>query len=429
MLEKSDFKKLIKSEDSKKAWSCFKCNCTIFPFNNHDITLEGTNSTKTPNAINISDHNSYEIDYLDNGLNCKFYDVNSFNSLSLDKESISFLHLNISSISKHLNSLEAFISSLNFNFKVIGISETRIFSKNTCYSMDGYDFFQTPTESMAGGTSLFICKSYMSIRRTDLEKSMYLAKSLESTFCEIPIKNQPNVIVGTIYKHPLMPVTEFSTKYLVNLLDKISKEGKLLVLLGDFNINLMQHKDPRILEFIDTLGSYLITPLINKPTRISSTSKTLIDNILISSNTCKIISGNFSTAISDHLIQFAVLNKSVSTPYEGKRTYKNWKKFDSISFADHFNNVNWEEYLCLENNNPNLSFDKFYDKLSELLRNHVPIKKLTKKQINKTKKPWITKDIIKLIHERDKLFKKFIRAKIKIKKATFTLNIKNIATS
>ena len=51
-----------------------------------------------------------------------------------------------------------------------------------------------------------------------------------------------NIIVGTIYKHPSMDLTDFSSNYLNNLLAKVSKKQKSVFLLGDFNIPLLNYK-------------------------------------------------------------------------------------------------------------------------------------------------------------------------------------------
>ena len=48
-------------------------------------------------------------------------------------------------------------------------------------------------------------------------------------------------IVGEIYKHPSMDLTDFNSNCVNNLLEKISKEQKSVLLLGDFNINLMNY--------------------------------------------------------------------------------------------------------------------------------------------------------------------------------------------
>ena len=51
---------------------------------------------------------------------------------------------------------------------------------------------------------------------------------------------QKSNIVGSIYKNPSMDLTDFdSSNYLNNLLEKVSKEQKYVVLLGDFNSNLI----------------------------------------------------------------------------------------------------------------------------------------------------------------------------------------------
>ena len=47
--------------------------------------------------------------------------------------------------------------------------------------------------------------------------------------------------------------------------------------------------------------------LILQPTRVTKKSKTLIDNIFFNSLEFATISGNITHSISDHLIQFVIL--------------------------------------------------------------------------------------------------------------------------
>ena len=56
---------------------------------------------------------------------------------------------------------------------------------------------------------------------------------MESTFIEIMNPKKSN-IVGTIYKHPSLDLTDFNSNYLNNFLEEISKEQKCVFLLGDF---------------------------------------------------------------------------------------------------------------------------------------------------------------------------------------------------
>ena len=97
----------------------------------------------------------------------------------------------------------------------------------------------TPS-SNNGGAGLFISNNVVYKPRNDLNKMLFSSKSLESVFIEIIFKHKKNIIVGCIYKHPHMDVSDFNSFYLSPLLSKISSENKGLVLLGDFNINLLQ---------------------------------------------------------------------------------------------------------------------------------------------------------------------------------------------
>ena len=80
--------------------------------------------------------------------------------------------------------------------------------------------------------------------------------------------------------------------------------------MGDFNINLLNedvHTPTN--EFIDLMTSYSFYPSITKPTRITTKSATLIDNIFTNSHT-KQTAGILVTDISDHLPIFLSTNLS-----------------------------------------------------------------------------------------------------------------------
>ena len=130
------------------------------------------------------------------------------------------------------------LSCTNKNFDVIAITETRI-TKNVFIisnlSINNYSTEFTPTESSAGVTLLYIANHLSYIPRQDL--NIYEKNELESTFIEIMNPRKSN-LVGSIYKHPSMDLTDFNSNYLSNLLEKVSKEQKSIFLLGNFNIIL-----------------------------------------------------------------------------------------------------------------------------------------------------------------------------------------------
>ena len=102
---------------------------------------------------------------------------------------------------------------------------------------------------------------------------------------------------------------------LTKFLEILSKEQKQVFLLGDFNINLLNYNDHQPTnDFLDSLASNSFIPYILHPTRITSHSKTLIDNIFSNYISPERISGNITSTISDHLPQFSFVPNILSNP-------------------------------------------------------------------------------------------------------------------
>ena len=87
------------------------------------------------------------------------------------------------------------LSSINKNFAVIAMTETRI-TKNVSLTnnltMSNFSFELTPTESSAGGTLLYIANHSSYKPRLDL--NIYKSTGLESSFIEIFKCKKSNII-------------------------------------------------------------------------------------------------------------------------------------------------------------------------------------------------------------------------------------------
>ncbi|XP_057298769.1 uncharacterized protein LOC130629535 [Hydractinia symbiolongicarpus] len=286
---------------------------------------------------------------------------------------------------------------LRHEFSFIGITETRFIKGSPPtfnYHIEGYQCLSTPTESSAGGSLLYISDQYNFIPRTDLDDIMYQYKYLKSSFAEMILPNTTNLIVG---RHPCMSTNSFNRDFLKPLLNKVSIEKKQILLLGDFNKNLLKlNEDAELSAFIDILGSHLILPQILLPTGIAATSKTLIDNIFFSVTGQPSISGNLIHMISDHLPQFFILPDQLTNNSEKNIQYQNWSKFDEHNFILDYLDIDWGvEFNSPGPIDPNSCFDIFNSKTQKLVDRHVPTGRLTKRQIKTQQKPWITSAIIK----------------------------------
>ena len=171
-----------------------------------------------------------------------------------------------------------------------------------------------------------------------------------------------------------MSVEEFNDEYILPLLEKASKENKPLILLGDFNINLLKSDtDNSVSNFLDILGSFSLLPQSILPTRITNTSKTLIDNIFIDSSTFQISSGNLIYHISDHLPQFSIFkNLNMNSNLKHNNFKRNWSKLEQENFILDFLEINWNNTLSLKEQNVDISFNNFYNSINNLIDKHAP---------------------------------------------------------
>lgn len=78
-----------------------------------------------------------------------------------------------------------------------------------------------------------------------------------------------------------------------------------------------------------------------------------------------------------------------------------------------FQSINWAEVLPCNDTlvNVNDIFQSFYSHVSGIIDKHVPIRKLTRKEIKSLPKPWITKSIRVSIKMKDIFYKKYLASK------------------
>ena len=141
-----------------------------------------------------------------------------------------------------------------------------------------------------------------------------------------------------------MDLIDFDINYLNNLVEKVSKEQKFVFLSGEFNISLLNYNvhNPTN-EFLDSLASNSFLPYIFEPTRITSYSKTLINNIF--TNVIlpdSSLSGNLTATISDHLPQFLIVPNILSNPPSNKSNIyeRDWFNFDQENFILDYFSIN-----------------------------------------------------------------------------------------
>ena len=346
-------------------------------------------------------------EFLSYSINSKYYSPSDFIDAKFSKKSFTMIHLNIASLQYHIDELRTLLSLIGHPFDVICITETRLHDDMPLSNIqiEGYDFVHTPTPTRCGGAGIYI-KSSLEYEQLN-NFSVCHENISESIFIEIKNPHKKNLTIGCIYRHHT-PIQTFISEFFNPVLTKITKSKKVFALLGDFNVDLSKygtHADTE--SFYDLTSANGFRPLILQPTRVTSTSATLIDNIFINNLECVSKGGNITCSISDHFLQFSQIDIFDKVKYKDTPKYaRNWRIFNKNEFESELNSVNWSEIIDPDIGT-DLSLNRFYYKIEKLIDEMAPVKKLSRKEIGLKRSPWITHGILKSMNQRDYLYKKF----------------------
>ena len=124
---------------------------------------KGSVNKHTGALINLMNQLNNFINFKENELklqNCKYREIDYFQKLSRNfkRKTLSFFHMNVSSLTKNFDDFNVLLNDLNVNFDILAITESCIkkVSSPVNLHLDNYSVEQTPTETSAGGTLLYI---------------------------------------------------------------------------------------------------------------------------------------------------------------------------------------------------------------------------------------------------------------------------------
>ncbi|XP_065645234.1 uncharacterized protein LOC136075726 [Hydra vulgaris] len=307
-------------------------------------------------------------------------------------ENLSLLHLNIRSAKANFENFKIFLEESNFIFNIICLSETWLtddaFSESCRFDLLEYDaiHLQRKSKKRGGGGVIYVKNSL----RFKMRKDMCISEC-NGKFVSIEIVNDKtkNILVTCCYKPPNASTENFSN-HLQNIIQKVSLEKKKLFVLGDFNINALNYdNDIESQNFYNNLFRYGVIPLINKPTRITRNSATLIDNIstnFLFENSLK--KGIIKTPISDHMPIFISANTSNKQKQKQNKvtfTKRLLSLNNQLAFQNELGNIDWSPLDSL--NDANSMFNNFHHIFSNLYEKHFPETEV-KIKVKTLNSPW-----------------------------------------
>ena len=346
---------------------------------------------------------------------CRYFTIPEFHNLRLNNSHLSLINYNIRSFHKNGPCFQSLIKSLNYSFKCFVLSETwnNVNNVQLC-SIPGYDSFhiyrpEGHVYSTSGGISVFCDGNLAATKNSSLSIC-----SVDSEICVVNFTYQKIdfTIVG-IYRPP-QGCKQIFISELDQILHSIHMTSRVVLLVGDFNINLIDYGDSNVVDFKSLLYSKNYFCLINKPTRFPGGTLTSDPSVLdmIWTNSLHVSScGILDFDATDHLPNFCSIDVPISEKMADKLRIETRPFSDqNLSNLSHeLSNINWDFLLNYDDvENCTLRFieilNNFYQKCFPLKTKLVSTKRLQNK--------WITVEIKRLINQKSESFKKLRKGEI-----------------
>ena len=219
-----------------------------------------------------------------------------------------------------------FASKFKFSHAIICITKSKLGNKidDAEITIPGYTIFRRDRNHTGGGIAIY---TKSTLRASIIET----AASIEHCALRITPADRTPFILLSIYKPPLTKLSDWEEP-LHSLLEFIILNKDLVVIVGDFNIDLL--KDCFFSN--EMKSNFHLTQFITEPTRITKSSATLIDHVYASRRSMMSGSGVINFHLSDHhatfctLIQNSGRSSDVDRPW-GSQQFIEYRAFAKIN--------------------------------------------------------------------------------------------------
>lgn len=221
-----------------------------------------------------------------------------------------------------------------------------------------------------------------------------VAPTVEQMWMSVNV-NGYKLLIGTAYRPPWLNVDTFIDA----LTDSFTSFSKFdyCVLMGDFNINMLDPLEIKTKKLKDFLTYLNLTQHINEPTHLTDNSETLID-LIISNVQVFDVGVDHIRDLSRHAFISFKLNMKKEKPRPKWILYRPIKDMDINNYLTDVALFDYDE-LC--SGNVNQMVEQFNSYLIGLYDVHAPLKLTCVKEYSY---PWITHTIRKMMHLRDEAY-------------------------
>ena len=219
-----------------------------------------------------------------------------------------------------------------------------------------------------------------------------------------------NFIISVIYRHPCPnDLNQFKDKF-ENIILELNKTNNNFFILGDMNLNLLNHTHNDFINSLEILGCKQLVSFITHPNPLHDS---LIDHIYTNCDNYITNTYFLNEDISDHFPIILTLDKFFQRNSNTERiTFRDMKSFSPEDFNNHLaEELHIFKENELESMDVNQSFIKFNKIFQSSIDKHAPLVTLSKKRSKIKYEPWISKGLIKSLKTKSALFKGYLESR------------------
>ena len=338
---------------------------------------------------------------------CDYADVNK--TLHCDQNSLSCVQLNVRGITSKETEVSYLIDNCLYNDKpdVLLLCETWLNPFSPVLKIPGYETFQrNRAAKKGGGVAILLADKY----RCKVIDVQFISQEFESIFVKLELRKGECICLGSIYRPPNTDPVKFIEEY-SSMISQLKKECQNVVIGLDHNMDFLKsNKHESTQNFINQNLEMGMLPTITRPTRVTKTSATLIDNIVISMNYVGKYSNNvLIDNVSDHLPSILLLSGVTAHKKESVLLKsRDLCKRNLAALKRSLGNTKFEDLVV--DNDLNTSFNNVHGKLLEQINLFVPetTRKISGKKLRR--EAWISAGLLKSIAKCKKLYKDTLKS-------------------
>lgn len=349
-------------------------------------------------------------------------DIDTLNIIDASKVTTHFkgdYHLkifnqNIRSVTKNFDNLLVALEQIKLMFDVIILTECWISDDFIAPSIQGYDVFSSKDhKNRSDGVMVYT-------------KNTIFGSSIPTTIEEansVCIQCLDSVAITAIYRSPSY---NNISKFLISLNDNLQRHNKYTnyIIAGDLNINIIGDRHHQADDYECLLASYGLRSAINLPTRITPMSQSCIDHIYARTK-FNISATIINTTITDHFATTIAFSKKNNEKIHNQQNTTQLKYTDYDSIRSSLDTITWENVL--NDKDVNTAMTKLTEKINMSVIKYTTFRKLVHKK--RKIKPWISENLVKCLHKRDKLHKQSTNSPNNIRLQIYYKKYRNICRS